>query len=88
LESGGFEVLRLTYANTLLFPVLALRRLVDRLTGRHGSDVGFLPAPLERAFLALLHAEAWLVRRVSLPLGASVMALARRHGAAESERVQ
>lgn len=88
LEGRGFEVLRLTYANTLLFPVLALRRLVDRLTGRHGSDVGFLPAPLERAFLALLRAEAWLVRRFALPIGASVMALARKSGAGESERVQ
>ena len=88
LESGGFDVLRLTYANTLLFPVLAVRRLVDRLTGRHGSDVGFLPAPLERAFLALLRAEAWMVRHISLPIGASVMALARRQGAGESVRVQ
>jgi SAM-dependent methyltransferase len=88
LESGGFEVLRLTYANTLLFPLLALRRLVDRLTGRHGSDVGFLPAPLERTFLALLRAEAVLVRHLSLPVGASVMALARKAGAGESERVQ
>jgi SAM-dependent methyltransferase len=88
LESGGFEVLRLTYANTLLFPLLALRRLFDRMTGRHGSDVGFLPAPLERAFLSLLRAEARLVRSVSLPVGASVMALARRRGAAESEQVQ
>lgn len=88
LESRGFEVLRLTYANSLLFPLLAARRLIDRLTGRSGSDVGFLPEPLERAFAALLRTEAWLVRRVSLPVGASVMALARKRGAAESERVQ
>ena len=35
----------LSYRNTFLFPLLALRRALDRLTGRHGSDVGFLPAP-------------------------------------------
>jgi SAM-dependent methyltransferase len=78
LGGQGFEVLRATYANSLLFPLLFARRTLDRLTGRHGSDVGFLPAPLERAFLAALRLEARLVRRVSLPVGASVFALARK----------
>jgi SAM-dependent methyltransferase len=78
LAAQGFEVLRATYANSLLFPVLAARRTLDRLTGRQGSDVGFLPAPLERSFAALLRLEAHLVRHLSLPLGASVFALARK----------
>jgi SAM-dependent methyltransferase len=78
LQGAGLEVLELTSANTLLFPVLLLRRSLDRLTGRRGSDVGFLPAPLEAAFLALLRAEARLVRHLRLPVGASVVALGRR----------
>jgi SAM-dependent methyltransferase len=78
LSAQGFAVLRATYANSLLLPLLAARRTLDRLTGRQGSDVGFLPAPLERSFAALLRLEARLVRRLSLPLGASVFALARK----------
>ncbi len=78
LESQGFELLRLSYANFFLFPLLFVRRSLDRLTGRQGSDVGFLPAPLELAFGALLRLEARLLRHVSLPIGASVFALARR----------
>lgn len=79
LEDAGLEVLRLTYANCFLFPVLLLRRTLDRLTGRTGSDVGFLPAPFEWAFRSLLEAEARLVRGgLSLPIGASVIALARK----------
>jgi SAM-dependent methyltransferase len=81
LRGAGLDVLELTYANTLLFPVLALRRALDRLTGRHGSDVSFMPAPIEAAFLGLLRAEAWMVRRVRLPIGASVLALGRKQGA-------
>jgi SAM-dependent methyltransferase len=77
-ESAGLEVLRASYANTFLFPLVALRRGLDRLTGRHGSDVGFLPRPLEWAFRSLLTLEAMLVRRLSLPLGASVLALGRK----------
>ena len=78
LEASGLRVLAATYANTLLLPLLALRRTLDRLTGREGSDVGFLPAPLERTFRSLLGLEAWLVRRVALPVGASLFALARK----------
>jgi hypothetical protein len=78
LRGAGLDVLERTYANTLLFPVLALRRTLDRLTGRHGSDVSFMPAPVESAFLGLLRAEARMVRHVRLPIGASVLALARK----------
>jgi SAM-dependent methyltransferase len=81
LQCEGLEVVRLTYGNSLLLPLLAVRRGLDRLTGREGSDVGFLPAPLEWAFRSLLELEARLVRTVSLPLGASVFALARKPAA-------
>jgi SAM-dependent methyltransferase len=78
LEGQGLALVRLTYGNSLLFPLVAARRTLDRLTGRHGSDVGFLPAPLEWAFRNVLRGEAALVRRVSLPLGTSLFALARK----------
>jgi SAM-dependent methyltransferase len=78
LAAQGLQVLRATYANTVLFPVVAARRALDRITGRRGSDVAFLPAPLERAFLFALRLEARLVRWTSLPVGASVFALARK----------
>jgi len=78
LEGAGLEVVRAVYGNSLLLPLVAARRTLDRLTGRHGSDVSFLPAPLEWAFRGLLELEARLVRRVSFPAGASVFALARR----------
>jgi len=76
----GLEVLRASYCNTLLFPLLAVRRSLDRLSGRHGSDVQFLPAPVEALFRGCLELEARLLRHVSLPIGASVFALGRRLG--------
>jgi SAM-dependent methyltransferase len=80
LEGAGLQVLRATYANTVLLPLVAARRGLDRLTGRHGSDVSFLPRPLEWAFRRVLEAEARVVKRLSLPLGTSVFALARKPG--------
>jgi len=79
LGAGGLEVVRLTYANSLLFPLLLARRTLDRALRREGSDVSFLPAPLEWSFRHALLAEAALVRRgIHLPIGASVVGLARR----------
>ena len=46
--------------------------------------MGFLPAPLEWTFRRALGIEAALLRRgLSFPLGASVVALARRPGPAQ-----
>jgi len=79
LGSCGLRVERATYCNSILFPLLLARRTLDRALGREGSDVGFLPAPLEWAFRSALLIEAALVRRgFSFPLGASVVALARK----------
>ena len=79
LEAAGLEVVRLTYCNTILFPLLLVRRTLDRLAARHGSDVEFLPAPLERAFRHALLLEAALIRHgLRLPVGASLLALARK----------
>jgi len=80
LRSQGFELLRATYCNFFLFPLLIARRTLDRTTGRHGSDVQFLPPPLERAFRGLLELEARLVRFVSLPFGTSAVVLGRKLG--------
>jgi SAM-dependent methyltransferase len=77
-EDCGLETVRASYCNSLLFPVLALRRTLDRLTARQGSDVENLPGPLDRIFRGLLSLEALWLRRFSFPVGGSVMAIGRR----------
>jgi SAM-dependent methyltransferase len=79
LEGAGLEVERLSYCNSILLPVLLVRRTLDRWLGRHGSDVEFLPAPLEWAFKrALLLESALIGRGFDLPVGSSLVALARK----------
>jgi SAM-dependent methyltransferase len=77
-ESEGLEIVRASYCNTFLFPLLIARRTLDRLLNRHGSDVQFLPPLLERLFRFLLEIEARLVRIFPLPVGTSVLALGRK----------
>ena len=79
VEGCGLRVERSTYCNALLFPLLFARRTLDRLLGRHGSDVGFLPPPLERLFLGVMGLEAFCVRHgLRFPLGASAVVLATK----------
>lgn len=78
LRAAGLDVVRATYANFFLLPLVAFRRTLDRVTSRDGSDLESLPATIEGFFRRLLSLEARLIRRVSLPLGTSVVALARK----------
>jgi len=88
LTDAGFEVRRVTYLNTLLFPGEALFRLGRRagLLGGDGADDGdFLPVsePVNRLLIGLLGLERRLLRRVNLPFGLSALALARKPAAPE-----
>lgn len=85
MEETGFQVLRATYANSLLLPVAMLRRLLLKPLGLadRGSDVKPLPVwlkPLNRRLTAVLQAEArWLRRPGSrLPAGLSAVCLAQK----------
>ena len=81
VRSAGLEPVRITYTNALLFPVAALWRvLISRLAGGRlapRSDFVSLPRPLNALLAALYRAEAWLLRRWDLPVGLSVVCIAR-----------
>ncbi|MBN2371269.1 MAG: class I SAM-dependent methyltransferase [Vicinamibacteria bacterium] len=78
LENAGLDVKRATYCNSILLPLIMLRRGFGRLTGKQGSDLAFLPRPIERILRGVLKIEArWLSKR-SLPFGASITALCQK----------
>jgi SAM-dependent methyltransferase len=79
VEASGFEVVRATYFNTLLFPAILAARLLGRLRGKvAASDIGEVPRPLNAALEAVFSLEAPLLRRGSLPVGVSALCLARK----------
>lgn len=78
LRSAGLTPVRVTYLNTLLLPLAAAKRLLERLAGTSGDDLGATPRPLAALFRAALTAERHILRRRDLPAGVSIMALARR----------
>lgn len=82
LPAQGFEVVKISYANTVLFPLAVGKRLSERIVKprREGSDLTFPTGVLNRVFKALLSAEAPFVRTTTLPFGMSLLVLARKPG--------
>jgi SAM-dependent methyltransferase len=93
VEGAGFEVVRLTYTNASLFPLMLAVRLVQRLAGlttpeyAH-AEITTPPAPINTALAGLLTLEARAVRRVNMPFGSSLLCLGRKkEGISEPPRV-
>lgn len=85
LTAAGFEVQRISYFNTLLFPPIAAVRLLGRLRSR-GSAIDLKPhvGPFNGMLTAIFAAERHVLRTGSFPFGVSLIAVvrtpARDHG--------
>jgi SAM-dependent methyltransferase len=78
LAASGFAGARADYWNSILFPVMLMRRKLAFDRGG-ASDVTLLPAPVERVFAACLAVESKLAAAgVRLPFGGSILATAVR----------
>jgi SAM-dependent methyltransferase len=83
LARRGFEVQRLTYTNASLFPVMLLVRTAQRMIGlatpeEAGTDVVIPPAPFNALLSALLWCEGRALRKVDMPIGSSLLCVARK----------
>jgi ubiquinone/menaquinone biosynthesis C-methylase UbiE len=80
VKAARFEVLKRSYANSLLFvPTVAYRLARRWLPGQTTrSDVLVIPRPIERILAGITALERWLLMRLSLPLGTSVVLVARK----------
>ncbi len=83
LEDAGFVITRLTFTNVTLFPLMFAVRSLQRLRGLRPAAEAQAeitpPAwPVNAALTALLRAEAALVRHVDMPIGSSLLVVARR----------
>ena len=80
LQEAGFSVLKATYWNALLFPLICLVRLARFRRAGEGvsSDVRKTPSLLNALLLRLLKAENRWVGRSSFPVGTSVFCVGRK----------
>ena len=80
LEGAGFAIERMTFTNATLLPIVAATRGLQRLSGHKESEEEIrIPAPPVNAVLkAMLAVEAAALRMVDMPLGTSLLCLARK----------
>jgi SAM-dependent methyltransferase len=80
LLAGGFKVKKITYCNTLLFPLVLIKRLLEKIIPVQGQssdlvlDPGILNVPLEQ----ILTLEASLLSQINFPYGLSVFAIGQK----------
>ena len=83
LSLGGFQIVRLTYTNFTLFPLMLAVRSTQRLIGlatpeEAGTDMAIPAAPVNAALSAMLWCEARALRVMDMPIGSSLLCVARK----------
>jgi len=79
LAGCGFKVLKASYWNTLLFPLMMLHRLTERADAE--SDVRDFPRWLDAIFSTALAVERAVIGAgIPLPFGGSLLIVAERNG--------
>jgi SAM-dependent methyltransferase len=89
LGEAGFEIRRMTSANTTLFPLMAAVRLTSKAIHPPSkvkpeesvSDLKPLPGPVNYALRSILEAEKGLIGRMDLPYGLTIITLAQKPAA-------
>lgn len=80
LVGAGYDVEKISYANTLLFPLALTKRLSERILPATGSssDIQANASWRDSLLSQFLFAEASWLTRAALPFGLTVIAVARR----------
>jgi SAM-dependent methyltransferase len=80
IAGAGLRIVHLSYFNTLLFPLIASVRLMEKMWPQgNGIDDLELPSPLvNRVLEAIFASERHVIPRARLPFGVSLLAVARK----------
>lgn len=85
VEKAGFTIESRNYINFWLFPAVAAVRLAGGLATRlglvkpkPGAELGLPPGPVNRLLTCVFASEAWLIDRMDLPFGVSIILVARK----------
>ena len=85
VAQAGLEPVRISFMFTSLFPLMLAVRTLQRLTRRFravraDADIGVPSAPVNALLTALVSGEAALARRMPMPVGSSLLVVARKPG--------
>jgi len=76
--AAGYDIDLLSPFNTMLFPLIAGVRVINKLRGHDSADDALPARPVNQALDRLFGAEAGLIGRLPFPFGVSLVAVLRR----------
>jgi SAM-dependent methyltransferase len=75
---SGLEVQLLSYFNSLLFPLVAVARVLGKITRKDSADDKLPSAPVNWALEKIFSLERGIIGRLPMPFGVSLVAVVRR----------
>jgi SAM-dependent methyltransferase len=79
LVQAGFTVEKISYFNTLFFPIVFVVRMLKNVLKREGaSDVDMPSRPMNFVLEKIFGIEKYLLKFVNLPFGVSILAVVRK----------
>jgi 2-polyprenyl-3-methyl-5-hydroxy-6-metoxy-1,4-benzoquinol methylase len=79
LLNAGFTIQKISYYNSLLFPIVLVVRVLNNLLKRDGtSDVNLPSLPINFILRSIFIIELFLLRFLNLPFGVSLLAVVKK----------
>ena len=79
LIESGFEIEKISYYNTLLFPIAYIVRKLNNLLNRSGSsDIDMPSKPINFVLKNIFGIEKYLLKFMNLPFGVSLIAVVKK----------
>ena len=79
IKKAGLKIEKISYYNTLLFPIAYLVRKLNNLLGRDGaSDIDMPGATVNTILRKIFTSEKSLLRYFNLPFGVSILAVVKK----------
>jgi trans-aconitate methyltransferase len=81
LDGAGYKILSINYFMTILFPLIFLIRVLEKIASKlgykkKGIALGKTPKILSKVLIFILHLETKLYKKISFPFGLWLFALA------------
>lgn len=76
LTDAGFRIVHRSHYNTLLYPLIAVARLVGKITGKAGGDDAMPPRWINTMLTRIFRSEARWVPWLNSPVGVSLAVIA------------
>ncbi len=79
IRDAGLSTIKISYFNTILFPLAVLFRLKDKLSARQtATGTQIPPAPINTILKLIFTSERFLLKHFSLPFGLSLFCIAHK----------